>query len=432
MGVLGAATLAWGLAAGAAAPSDEVRQLVEQGKSDQAYNLGARHPELSGTPQFDYYFGVAAIDSGHAGQGVLALERVLARRPGDASARMQFARGYLALGDDVRARQEFERALESGPPADMAVVIQSYLDLIRLRQSRERNTARLYLEAGAGVDTNVNADVPGGGIWLPVIGNVGLAPGAARRRDDFGELATGGELSHPLAPGVALFGGFALDSKNNESARDLSLFRSGLAGGASLTRGSDQLRLALSQSTLWVGGARLRTLSGLDGEWSRTLDDLSGVRYSAQWANEDYTGLDAARKAQYTALGFEYRQLIISDWRPVLVLGASVGDEHNTENRPDLGRGLYGLRLGFELTPQLRWGLSAGLSYVESRYDGPDPVLGATRRDHFAQLDAAATYLIDRNWSMRGELTLADNRSSLEPYGYTHELAALKLRYEFN
>jgi hypothetical protein len=114
------------------------------------------------------------------------------------------------------------------------------------------------------------------------------------------------------------------------------------------------------------------------------------------------------------------------------VLGASVGGERNTENRPDLGRELVGLRMGFELTPQLRWGLSAGLSYVESRYDGSDPVLGATRRDHYAQFDAAATYLLDRNWSMRGELTLADNRSNLEPDHYTQELAALSMRYEFN
>ena len=428
--LLAGATLAWALAAHAA-PGDDVRRLVEQGRSEQAYILGAQHPELRGIREFDYYFGIAAIDAGHAGEGVLALDRVLARHPRDSSARMQFARGYLALGDDVRARQEFERALASAP-AEAAVVIQSYLDLIRLHQLSGRNAARLYVEAGAGVDTNVNAGVSGAGPWLPVPGNVDVAPGGLRRRDDFGQFEAGGNVARPVAPGVALFGGFALDSKNNDSARDLSLFRTGVAGGASVTRGSDQARLALAQSTLWVGGARLRSLTGLDGEWSRTLDELSGVRVSAQWANEDYTGADAPRKANYVALGLDYRQLIISAWRPEVTVGASYGGERNIENRPDLGRGLYGVRVGFEITPQLRWGLSTGLSYVESRYDGPDPVLGATRRDHYAQFDAAATYLLDRNWSMRGELTLADNRSSLEADHYTTELAALKLRYEFN
>ena len=345
---------------------------------------------------------------------------------------MQLARGYLALGGDVRARREFEHALECGPPADLGIVIRSYLDLIRLRQSRGRDSARLYLEAGTGVDTNVNADEAGGGIWLPVLGNVGVVPGGARRRDGFASFAAGGEASHPLARGAALFGGFALDSKNNDSARELDLFRSGLAAGASFTCGRDQIRLALARSALRAGGARLRSLTDLDGEWSRTPDELSGVRIAAQWANEDYTGVNAPRKADYAALGLDYRQLFIADWRPVQVLGASVGSEHNTENRPDLGRGLVGLRMGFELTPQLRWGLSAGLAYVESRYDGPDPLLGTTRRDHYAQFDPAASYLLDRSWSMRGELTLADNRSSLEADHYTRELAAPSLRYEFN
>jgi hypothetical protein len=429
--LLAGAMMAWALAAHAA-PADELKRLVEQGRSEQAYALGAQHPELRGRPEFDYYFGIAAIDTGYAGEGVLALDRVLARRPRDAEARMQVARGYLALGDDVRARQEFERALESGPSTDMAVVIQSYLDLIRLRHSREPGTARLYVEAGAGVDTNVNADVSGTGLWLPVLGNVGVGPASTRRRDDFGQLAAGGNVSRAVAPGVALFGAFALDSKRNESARELDLLRTGVAGGTSLTRGSDQVRLALAQSTLWVGGARLRSLGGVDGEWNRTLDELSRVSVSAQWANEDYTGANAPADARDAALGLDYRQLIISDWRPVVTVGASYGDEHNTENRPDLGRGMYGVRVGFEITPQLRWGLSARLTYVESRYDGPDPVLGSMRKDRYAQLDAAATYLLDRSWSMRGELTLADNRSSLEAYRSTHELAALKLRYEFN
>jgi len=33
---------------------------------------------------------------------------------------------------------------------------------------------------------------------------------------------------------------------------------------------------------------------------------------------------------------------------------------------------------------------------------------------------------------MRGEVILADNSSSLGPYGYTRALGAVKLRYEFN
>ncbi|MGH8745429.1 MAG: surface lipoprotein assembly modifier, partial [Burkholderiales bacterium] len=384
-----------------------------------------------GEPQFDYFFGVAAIDAGHAGDGVLALERYLIRFPRNPAARVQLARGYFALGDDVRARQEFERSLASNPPPDARLVIGRYLDAIRLRESRYRNTSRLYVEAGVGADTNVNAGVAAAGISLPILGNVTVLPNGVRRRADFAQFATGGDISHPVAPGVALFGAFALDSRNNASERDFDLFSTGVAGGASLTSGRDRYSLALSQNTLWVGGARFRSLTGFNGEWTRGLDELSRVQMSAQLANEDYPGANAVRNAHYAMLGADYRRLYVAPWQPVLVVGASYGGEHNTENRPDLGRALYGVRAGIELTPSLRWGLSAGLSYLESRYDGPDLILATVRKDHYAQLDAAATYLLSRSWSLRGELMLADNRSDLELYGYTRELAALKLRYEF-
>ena len=74
LGLIASAVLGWALTVHAG-PSDELRRLVERGLADRAYALGALHPELRGNPEFDYYFGVAAIESGRAGAGVHALER---------------------------------------------------------------------------------------------------------------------------------------------------------------------------------------------------------------------------------------------------------------------------------------------------------------------------------------------------------------------
>src|ERR1700754_1596664 len=52
-----------------AAPADDIKALVDKGNSSAAYELGKKHPELLGDPSFDFYFGLAAIDSGHAGEG---------------------------------------------------------------------------------------------------------------------------------------------------------------------------------------------------------------------------------------------------------------------------------------------------------------------------------------------------------------------------
>src|SRR5512141_2161811 len=87
-----------------AAPGDDVKTLLEQGKAADAYAEGKKHPEQLGDPAFDFFFGVAAIDAGHPGEGVLALERYLLNFPDNVSARLQLARGYFQLGDDAQAR----------------------------------------------------------------------------------------------------------------------------------------------------------------------------------------------------------------------------------------------------------------------------------------------------------------------------------------
>ncbi|HVS27381.1 MAG TPA: hypothetical protein VHE58_08825 [Burkholderiales bacterium] len=38
---------------------DDVKMLLEQGKSKKAYELGRQHPERLGDPLFDFFYGVA-------------------------------------------------------------------------------------------------------------------------------------------------------------------------------------------------------------------------------------------------------------------------------------------------------------------------------------------------------------------------------------
>ena len=102
----------------AAAPADDIKSLLEQGKPAEAYALGRNTPEALGDPAFDFYFGIAATDSGHAGEGVLALERYMLNFPDNANARLELARAYFTLGEDARAREEFENVRKSNPPPE--------------------------------------------------------------------------------------------------------------------------------------------------------------------------------------------------------------------------------------------------------------------------------------------------------------------------
>src|SRR3954471_7423402 len=131
-----------------AAPSDDLRALMESGKAAEAYALGKQNPDSLGDPTFDFFFGVAAIETGHSGEGVLALERYLLQYPDNVSARLHLARGYFVLNEDARAREEFEALRKLDPPADVLATIERYLDAVRLRETRYTTSSGVYVELG--------------------------------------------------------------------------------------------------------------------------------------------------------------------------------------------------------------------------------------------------------------------------------------------
>src|SRR4029453_17896669 len=90
-----------------AASSDDVRKLVESGQATDAYAQCAII-DVDADPRADLWCGVAAVDVGRAGVGVLALERYNLRYPDDVRARLELARAYFFAQDDLNSRLAFE------------------------------------------------------------------------------------------------------------------------------------------------------------------------------------------------------------------------------------------------------------------------------------------------------------------------------------
>ena len=413
-----------------AAPADDLKGLLDQGKAAEAYALGKKNPDQLGNPAFDFYFGIAAVDAGHAGEGVLALERYIANFPDNMQARLELARAYFVLGDNARAREEFDLVQKSNPPAPVQANIERFKDAIRARESAYQTTAGFYAEIGAGYDSNVSGGVGSPNITLPVFGPVTLTSGV-KTADSFGWLAAGGNVTYPVAPGLALFGAANADAKANRSDTPFDQTNVNIAGGGSLIRQNNLYRLTASWGELGVGHDWYRTMAALTGEVNHQLDELQSVNAALQYAKLNYQAPNDARNADLSAGSLGYRRALISSWQPLLSLSVNYGQEHNVRARPDLGRQFWGGRAAVAMTPVPRWGLSLGASYQDSEYDGVDPLLGVVRKDKFWGLDAALSYALTRNWSVRGEYQFLKNDSNLALYEFDRQIVAVKLRYEF-
>lgn len=420
-----------------ASPAGDVRSLLEQGKAAEAYELGARHPDLFGQPEFDFFFGIAAIASGRAGEGVLALERYVVNAPDNINGRLELGRGYFVLGEDARARQEFARVLAANPPAEVIANVQRFLDAIRAREVIYRPSAGMYVEAGLGYDSNANAGVSGTAItrWsLPFQ----VDPVGAKRSDDFYSLGAGFVVSKPFRPGVfgTLAGGFDGRYHGTYDVLDQQTLR--LDGGLTWVKAKNLWRAGIGFATLRVESDRYRDAWTLNGEWHRQLDELRSFSLFAQYADFAYAGGNSVRDSDLTVVGAGYRQALMARMQPLLSASAYVGREDvRGALRPDLSRDLIGVRVALSLTPAPKWGLSAGWSYQDSSFDGgaPAPLPGLpaepTRGDTYSAFDVGVTYALTRNVTLKGELLISRNDSNDALADYKRDVVGVKVRYEF-
>ncbi|MBC7720104.1 MAG: hypothetical protein H7Z77_10000 [Chitinophagaceae bacterium] len=431
-----------------AAPADDVKALLEQGKDREAYEAGKASPDALGTPLFDFYFGIAALNAGVPGEGVLALERYLLQFPDNRSAQFQLARGYFILGEDERARDEFSNLVASASGSELDNINQ-FLDAIRSRESRYKPTSSAYIELGGGYDANLNSGLPTGQVaGLPL--GVVIAPGqsSVKQSDFFSTVVAGVQGVYPVAPGISLYGGGQLSGRFfkrgiNDVFNQTSL---GLQGGVSILEGRNLFRLGVDVTHLTVGNQAYLNLTTLIGEWQYQSDQFNRFGLSLQYADQAYKNIDSyldLDKAVKVSSGADTRDSRLANltgfwtrnlahrWSPEFTLALNYGDEKNRKDRPDLSRTLWGIRTAVTVQPLPKWSFGAGLGYQNSRYERDFAAGLAVRKDDYFALDLSATYAISRNWLMRSEYQRVEQQSSIGFFKYNRDLLAVKLRYDF-
>src|SRR5665213_922091 len=420
----------FGAPAAFAATIDEVHANVEASRSVAAWEQCAtidRDTLLAA----DLWCGIAAVDTGHTGEGVLALERYTLLNPDDARGRLELARAYFYAGDDRRAREEFQTVQSADPPPEVRVGIERYLDALKARESQYLPSLIGYIEAGVGYDSNINAGVAQSDIALPVLGLVSVADAGIRKGAGFGVLAGGVQYNHPVAPGAALFIGGTGTGNFYFSDSEFNLAQAAFNAGGSYRHDVDTFALTYAYGQILLDGDDYRSSNGAALEWRRQVGPTTTISLTPQYARLDYSGDNDVRDADFYALGLGIRHGWLSTWQPVLNASVYGGEEHDIRDRPDLGRNLAGVAADVTVSPSPFWALNAGVGYLRSRYEGDIPLIDVTRRDNNYVASLGALYLFARNWSTRLEYQYQRNESNIALYEYTRNLVMLKLRYEF-
>ena len=179
-------------------PTETIKTLYAQGQFEQAYNLGrAAEFNWEGDPDFDFNYGLAAIESGHYEDAVFALERVVFLRPDILRLRLELARAHFLGENYVAAQAEFQRVLDREPPPNVRENIARFLAQIEQAQLSKRRQIAGWGQLRGGFDSNVNSATEAQAITTP-LGTFDLVDDGRAQNDEFTRWEVGASWREPL------------------------------------------------------------------------------------------------------------------------------------------------------------------------------------------------------------------------------------------
>lgn len=403
-------------------------QLGAQAEAQYAA-LSAEAETRAGDPAFDYRLGVAAADSGHYGEAIIALQRVLAIQPGFAQARAELARAYALAGDIDTARAQFATVVDD--PSLPDPVRQRFTGFVRSLDSRIKGGGTSisgFAEAGAGHDSNINAATDLTAITIPLFAGLGpgtLGAGARATGDEFADVSAGASVVRAIGRQDRVFASALGDWRDNfgGSAFDQQSV-TGTAGVAHTFANKDVVSVSGQVQGYWLGHDPYRTAYGAIVQFTRPLPGGRALSISAQYNRFDYSR-DPLRDADRYALGIGYATRGVS-------ANLIAGHEETRMQAGDANSNSFaGASAGAEVPVGPRVAVVVGAAFDLRRYDAQDVLFLTKRRDERIDLSAAVKVAVLPHLFLQPKATWSRNWSNIALYDHKRWTASAGLRFEF-
>ena len=323
-------------------------QLIREGKAEQAYTrLLASFDQYAGIPDFDYLFGLAAVDSGHPTEAIFAFERILDVIPNHAEARIELARAYYKLNEYQAAQKEFED-VRGDVPLAVQSTIDKFLSAIKHASAPAQRYFEAYVQAGAGYDSNVNGATDSDTVTLSGFGGLPVTLDQSGREQDSSVVSfdAGLYFEEPLSNATSLYGRGYLTVRDPLEEGNFSTENIGGTLGLLMFFGRDQFRAGVTGQKYFVDEHTNFNLGGVQATWQHAIDARTRVSLFGKYAAIRYPSQEV-RNVNQASTRISITKAFEVPGNPVVFASLSGGDEdEKDDSRPDLGRKYYGISAG--------------------------------------------------------------------------------------
>lgn len=418
----------WALLGGFhSALAQDIEALLNSGEHAKAYELGQQQlPEMAGDPQFDFWFGLAALENGRPQEAIFAFERALEEQPWNQRLRVELARAYFDVGNYEQAKVLFEAVLAVDPPPQVKTNIQKYLDLLNRNQEARTHSFTKSVQVRAGMDSNINSATEIRTVTLPIGITLPLSDASRETGDDFIEGQLDLDYARLMHKELALFTGLTIKSRHNSDYSAFDTNELGLRLGVGWTAWNGNLRIPLQWQLLELDRKTYRENYSLGLEWSRIWQ--SGYQFGVfaqrgKMKYPDQPASDADLTLGGGGWGYRFQRV------PVM-LALSAYSAAEDAQLQYLGRDYSGVRLGAQWKQgthqfDLSW------SGQESKYAAVQPIFGKVRDDSYSLVTLSWVWSLRPGWQIAFNVEAANNKSNIDLYAYDRNQIYLSEKYSF-
>ena len=433
------------VAADLTAPMAEARALLRNGQPLAAYDaLMKMEYEGSGDVEFDYLLGVAALEAGKPDKATLALERVLESNPNYAGARIDMGRAFMLLGDAVRAQEEFTAVLELNPPDVVRERVEGFMAEMAQRAAVAKTNWSGFFGITLGRDSNVN-NAPGKAEqFIPgILDTVLLDRDSVETPSNYSALAGRIQVDHHINDRFGVYAGLDLTLRRNFQAPQFDSSGGELRVGGTINLSNHELEFSLTvgktyldpqpgRSNTFLEHPLYRNLVGGTAQWRFNINDRNQLQTTLQYNRLRY--LDEATSvfdSDQTVLGLNWFRAFGANNQGVGFLGAYLGKESDIHGNPSGEKDFFGLRAGGQYGLTSKWAIFATMGLMSADFQRFQVIHQKTRDDKRYDLSLGMSYTLWERWSLRPQLSLTRQDSSIGLYEFNRKEISVALRRDW-
>ena len=408
--------------------------LINSGKANKAFELlSPSEYDLAGNVDYDYLFGIAALESGNPVKASLAFERVLAMKPDFVGARVDLARAYFAIGNYLKARQEFNIVLKQpNRPPLVNTVANNYMKLIEEKLSQKKTQLTGWVEIAGGYDSNVNYATEDSVIEVPALqsASIILSDDNIEQDDTYLRCSINMGLHHRFTPFIQSYVGLngskrlLKDEKTFEN-EDVKL-RSYLEFGKNI----NTFRIGATVGVSTLDQATNSRQIGGNMEWQHVLNPSNLITLFSQYDAFRYPDVKIDNFDQWMG-GMSWRRSLSFPGRPMFAVSTYGGYAFETNKRSNGDNSIYGLRLGYHIQPFSHISMLAGAGGQWSDFKNENAVFQEKREDRQFDARLVLTWTPVKSVSFGGTVSYIHNKSTVPIHDYKRTDVSATLQYYF-